>query len=84
MPLVVGTSETCVGQVTVDDPLVGEGASAPDGDIALDEDTEEQSKKRKEAEESFKVGALAHSLIGQRLWRDDLHGEIRSCIHVQN
>lgn len=80
MPLVVGTSETCVGQVTVDDPLVGD----PDGDIALDEDTEEQSKKRKEAEESFKVGALAHSLIGQRLWRDDLHGEIHSCIHAQN
>ena len=84
--LVVGTSEPYAGQVPVDDPLVGEGASAPDGDNALDDDaddTEEQSEKRKEAEASFKVGALAHSLAGQG-WAD-LHGRdsgsTATCMH---
>lgn len=45
-------------QVPNDDPMLGNGTSAPDGDLELDEDaelTEEQIEKRKEAEESFKV-----------------------------
>lgn len=53
----------CVGQVPNDDPLLGDGTSAPDGEIDLGEDaeeTEEQSEKRKEAEESFKVGCIAY------------------------
>ena len=63
-----------VGQVPVDDALAGDGTSVPDGDIALDEDadeTEEQSEKRKEAEESFKVGAFAHSLV-DKAWQTSL------------
>lgn len=74
--MLMGASQPCAGQVPVDDPLVGEETSAPDGDVALIEDvdeTEEQIEKRKEAEESFKVGASVRSLIGQRLWRADLH-----------
>ncbi|KAL3152052.1 hypothetical protein ABBQ32_001163 [Trebouxia sp. C0010 RCD-2024] len=40
-----------------DDALLGNGTSAPDAEIALDdtEPTEEQVEKRKEAEESFKA-----------------------------
>ena len=66
--MLMGAFRSCAGQVPVDDPLVGEGTSAPDGDVALDEDadeTEEQREKRKEAEESFKVGAFVRSLIGR-------------------
>lgn len=51
-----------VGQVPVDDAVAPNGTAVPDGDIALDEhadETEEQSEKRKEAEESFKVGVIA-------------------------
>lgn len=51
-----------VAQVPVNDALAGNGTSLPDGDVALAEDapeTEEQSKRRKEAEESFKV----HSFV---------------------
>lgn len=51
-------------QIPDDDALLGNGTSAPDGGIALDdtEPTEEQVEKRKEAEESFKVGSTVQWL----------------------
>lgn len=60
----VGTvSVKGVGQVPDDDALLGNGTSAPDGELALDgaqdaELTQEQSEKTKEAEESFKVASV--------------------------
>ena len=84
--MVRGTFKRCAGQVPVDDPLVGRGTSAPDGDIALEEDadeTQEQSEKRKEAEESFKVGAFVYSLIGPKAfaWQNP---RIYTYLRVQN
>lgn len=51
-------------QIPDDDALLGNGTSAPDAEIALDdtEPTEEQVEKRKEAEESFKVGCIVQRM----------------------
>ena len=57
--------DTMLAQVPNDDPMLGNGTSAPDGDLELDEDaelTEKQVEQRKQAEESFKV------IIGHLLW----------------